>query len=169
MTFNSTDEYIQEQIRRLNDYAKESNNAGFYAVAGSTHGEVIERIFDDGLASDGTKIGEYSTKPISISKSKQVVKTGQSYFKGGYKEYRDKAGRQTEYVDLALSTQLRREFSTNVEFNEGAWTWSIVQNKDKANGNEKRFGKKIFSLTADEAKRHSMRIERKLIMYLNGQ
>lgn len=169
MIFNSTDEYIQEQIKRLNDYALESNNKGFFAVAGSTQGEVIERIFDDGLASDGSQIGQYSTRPISISRKNQPTNTGQTYFKGGYKEFRAKAGRQNSYVDLALTTELRREFSTNVSFVDGSWQWSIVTNKDKANGNEKRFGKRIFALSEDESVRHAKRIERKLIQYLNGQ
>ena len=101
-----------------------------------TTAKMGERIFDNGLTTTGASIGQYSTNPIyvnplslpsGVKKSIGVKsgKTGETVFKsgqkkgqkhktkylaGGYKELRNKVGRQIAYVDLSFSNELRFDF-----------------------------------------------------------
>ncbi|MDX1472236.1 MAG: hypothetical protein R3213_12125, partial [Flavobacteriaceae bacterium] len=86
--------------------------------------EMKRRIFVNGLASDETQIGTYSTSPfyinpnslIGVSKSGvspqgknglSVFKNGKAkktrYLGNGYKELRELTGRQSNFVDLNFS------------------------------------------------------------------
>src|SRR6476620_2915213 len=65
-----------------------------------------ERIFIDGLASNRTKIRDYGTKPISISKKNQSRNTGKTDFKGGYREYKSLSGKGSAFVNLRNTDQL---------------------------------------------------------------
>lgn len=76
---------------------------------------VKRRVFQNGLAQDGSKIGTYSTKPAYFATNKPGVpkiapksKVGRKgnktyYAAGGYAEYRKAAGRQSQTVDLNLT------------------------------------------------------------------
>lgn len=100
--------------------------------------EMATRIFSDGNKTDGSGIGQYSTKPMYINpdvlKNINVPgnigvprgKTGETKFKtgkkkgekhktkyleGGYKELRQKVDRQTTFVDLRFSAEMRMDFA----------------------------------------------------------
>jgi len=95
------------------------------------------RVFMQQKKADGTRTGEYSTKPISIlgegagtgypevvprggAPTKEGRKSPKTHkalpagkwmrFKGGYQEFRDKAGRQAERRDYTLSGTLMRRY-----------------------------------------------------------
>lgn len=85
-----------------------------------------KRIFDDGLNSEGVKIGEYSTKPAYFSKDEFIRKNAfkgkgkpngtkkksedrkSMYLQGGYSEFRDIQGRQNKFVNLKFSGSAER-------------------------------------------------------------
>lgn len=123
------------------------------------------RIFNDGEAASGAKIGNYSTEPAGVSRRQFVKKStfiGGSgggdtmQFKGGYKEFRQLQGRQTAFVDLRLSGSLENSIQL-VKDGENAILIAITNEAEakKARGNEKRFSKVIFSLSESEKKTFS--------------
>ena len=77
--------------------------------------DTSERIFEDGKAADGSKIGTYSERPWNASEELGDLKgqvpisklRGQTFFKGGYKELRGKLGRENQFVNLDLTGSLR--------------------------------------------------------------
>src|SRR3990167_4199533 len=94
----------------------------------------------------------------SGKKEGEVHKT--KYLQGGYKELRKKIGRQTEYVDLKLSGELRMDFNNDREIAEPRKINDLEYqirldkpiNQDKRGGMEKKYGE-IFTLS-DQEKGH---------------
>jgi len=135
-------------ISQINSMIR-TKNAGVVAVNGVLV-SMKKRIFVDGKASDESKIGEYSTKPASISRKNQARNTGKTYFKGGYREYKSLIGkggtvnlRNTDQLMMDLSTQVVADNQFGVGFNNDF-------NADKAGWNEEHFKKKIFDSTNKE-------------------
>lgn len=108
-----------------------------------------KRIFQDGKAVNGTEIGQYSTKPISVSKKNQPRNTGKTRFSGGYREYKSMIGQGTK-VNLRLTDQMMMDLGTTVI---GPKEWGIGFNNEfnakKSGWNEEHFKKDIFA-TSDE-------------------
>lgn len=69
-----------------------------------------QRIFSGGFDGKGVKIGTYSTKPISISKSQQARNTGKTFFKGGYAEYKRAVGKNPGFVTLRNTDQMMMDY-----------------------------------------------------------
>lgn len=124
--------------------------AGIAAV-NSVLAQQKKRIFQSGKASGGAKIGSYSTKPISISRKAQSRNTGKTYFKGGYREYKSLTGKGSNTVNLRNTDQMMMDLGTTVvakgKYGIG---FSNQFNADKAEWNEEKYGKDIFSTTAQE-------------------
>jgi len=81
----------------------------------------LERIHEDGIATDGSKIGDYSDKPYFTSSDKFVSTGGIPKDKisknkkwvqlpEGYKSFRKYSGRQTDFKDLDYSSSLRQAY-----------------------------------------------------------
>lgn len=125
------------------------------------------RIFDQGVAQDGSKIGKYSEKPTYI-KNKQglpkfanVGKNGKSKFKNGksketryfgrgYFEYRAKVGRKNNTVDLNLTSSLFLSLKTGTK---GGKIVLGFDNKEKGaimDGHEERYFRIIASPSIEE-------------------
>jgi len=125
--------------------------------------EMRTRIHTNGLASDGTAIGTYSTKPLYINTTKTarkalppVGKTGKSkfdngqphkttYFASGYKQYKS---------DTQGTTQVRL-FETGQTANQfkvlpGGLGWDSDILFKRAKGLEKHFFKLIWGVTPKE-------------------
>ena len=128
--------------------------------------DISERIYENGQASDGSKIGKYSERPFNFTEEMRTgyagllpvskVKTGT--IEGGYKEFRNKVGRESGYVNLDLTSSLR--LNTKVGRSaSGRIAVGIVGAEEvaKARDNEKRFGKTIFAPT-DAEKEHAKQI-----------
>lgn len=69
-----------------------------------------QRIFAQGFDAKGVKIGQYSTKPASISKAQQARNTGRTFFKGGYAEYKRAVGRNPGFVNLRNTDQMMMDY-----------------------------------------------------------
>lgn len=126
-----------------------------------------KRIFSQGKDSTGGKIGSYSVKPIYISgddapravnhKGKTGKKIKGGYYKGGYKQFRKQQGRESKFVNLRLTGELRSDYDnsdagpTPIKVNN--LTYKVTLNKPinikKKQGAEDKYGL-IFPLTKKE-------------------
>jgi hypothetical protein len=112
---------MARQIREVEKFLfGEFLDKHFLARALELKGRYQNNIFRDGKNGNDSKIGSYSTKPISVSvnqfprksyttangKRKRAGKRKSVYFKGGYKAFRAAVGRQNKFVDLNLSGSL---------------------------------------------------------------
>lgn len=133
-----------------------------------------ERIFNRGSASDETRIGNYSKKPIYIQannfikgvpigavksgKNKGLYKKGPNkgnrvkgqYFKGGYYEFRKSQGFQTAFVDLELRGDLFRSIIIAEYNGHFVLGFNSIEQSKKAQGLEKHFKKTVFYPTNEE-------------------
>lgn len=109
-----------------------------------------ERIFVNGQSSNGSKIGSYSTKPISISRKNQARSTGKTYFKGGYREYHSLIGKGSGFVNLRNTDQMMMDLGTTVTGNEYGIGFNNTINGDKRDWMEEKYGKEIFNTTDQE-------------------
>lgn len=123
----------------------------FLAATSTVLAAQKKRIFQDGKSATEAQIGTYSTKPISISKSKQSRSTGKTYFKGGYREYKSLTGKGSSYVNLRNTDQMQMDLTAQVvgpkEFGIG---FTNEFNANKAEWNETKYNKDIFSTTERE-------------------
>lgn len=115
---------IQERIREELSTHRYSRTAALTVFA--IH---KPRIFEEGLAANGSSIGEY-TDPAYIQKRRQ-------------------AGRETGFVNLAFTEQMKRDYLPSDDGKAG-FGFSDDEQKAKADFNEKRYGKPIFELSQEE-------------------
>lgn len=112
--------------------------------------------FNSELSSSGTIVKEQ----VDIG-GKSKFKNGKphksKYFVTGYKGYRENVGRQTEFVDLSLSGELRQDFSNGKQVATPTKIsdieYQIILNKEidqlKRGGLEKKYGE-IFTISEQE-------------------
>jgi hypothetical protein len=108
------------------------------------------RIFQQGQDSKKTKIGTYSTKPISISKNNQARNTGKTYFKGGYAEYKSAIGKNPGYVNLRNTDQMMMDYQLMVNGDKFGFGFQNNVNYDKSQWMQEKYDKDIFDLTEQE-------------------
>lgn len=118
---------------------------------------VSDRIFTKGLSSDGESIGEYSTKPIYISKKNSPLSAGEVkdktyFFPGGYRQFKSEIGRGSE-VNLKVFGRLQQDYLTpkRVDTSKGVkYELKEEKNIQKKAGAEDRFKVRIFDLNQSE-------------------
>jgi hypothetical protein len=141
------------------------------AAAFAVIGEYKQRIFTEGLATDGTPIGQYSTRPYYQNPNALVGvptggivpqgRTGKTQFKNGkayktrylargYAELRELTGRQSNTVDLNFSGSLERSIQVVQEDSTAFIRYTNEIETEKMIGNELRFGRTISEPTEDE-------------------
>lgn len=160
---------------------KEINKAAIIA-ANELRGLILTRLFSDGRAADGVKIGNYSTAPMLIGKSSFTTATAANavlgskakrselewrkvkgrnlaILPGGYKELRRLSNRRTDTVDLNFRGNLQRSFGKLaskrfIERNGNTYIMRINGDEqvDKARGNERRFRGSTGTIFAASAK-----------------
>lgn len=165
--------------QRLKSFIKEleTKNRGFQMAVISTHHKQAKRIFQDGVASDESQIGQYnSTNPLYVDPNTTFGNTsklkpprgkhGETEFKTGkkagqphkttyvdsYKELRNLVGRKTDKVNLVASGELQSDFSKgNIKINANSYQTKLSKPKNvkKIDGLEKKYGK-IISFTKSE-------------------
>lgn len=108
------------------------------------------RIFARGLDSNGTKIGTYSTDPISISKKNQARQTGKTFFKGGYAEYKRAVGKNPGYVNLRNTDQMMMDYGLVGSGGHYGFGFQNPDNYQKSNWMQEKYDKKIFDLSSGE-------------------
>lgn len=162
-------EYIASIGKRLNQQAM---NKAVLASSLTVVADMAQRIFVSGKASDNSMIGEYDTEneiyvPPSATPKKVPLKgkDGKTKFKNGekhktsyfesYSTFKKKVSGKNDKVNLRLFGILQSNFATGVSQEGNASVVKLTEeNYDKAVGNERRFKKKIFSLTKAERKKY---------------
>lgn len=174
MTLKQWQKKLEDSVKNMKNFSEPLRLGAFDATA-----KMGERIFDEGKKESGAKIGSYSTKPIYISaaavpkpKGRPIGKTGKSkfesgakagqdhksrYFNSGYKGYRDNVGRQTSFVDLSLTGELRLDFGNGKITAEPRKQSDLEYqirldkpiNQDKREGADEKYGT-IFELSDNE-------------------
>lgn len=87
------------------------------------------RIFVNGIATDGSKIGTYSKK---------------------YGELKSKKGRNPGFVNLVLTGQMQSDYGLIVQGDQYAFGFQNSFNADKMQWNQERFDKEIAHLSEFE-------------------
>lgn len=172
---------------------KEDNKpfeVGIYTVIS----QMIPRIFEDGMATNGSKIGSYNnTKPIYVNtsinspvKDAPRGKDGKDTFKNGkkkkttyyqsYKEFRQKQGRESGFVNIDLTGELKLDIAKGessidinkfkINSNEYRITVTKEINSKKVKGLEKKYGQ-VFMPTNGEIEKMVEVIDFELKKYLN--
>ena len=175
--------------KELTNKSKISERITIVAVK-QVEAEYKTRIFNKGKATNGDLIGDYSTKPIYISPQspnligvkksniKPIGKNGQNkfqngkphktaYLANGYKELRQKTGRQSAKVDLNFSGSLFASIQTG---RRGQFVVLGYTNTKKflvMQGNEKRFKKQISALSNSEKTTFNRAARAELVKLVN--
>ncbi len=97
------------------------------------------RIFEQGLAGDGSGIGEYVDGP--------------------YKEKRRKRGREVDFVNLEMFGSMKKDYQPT-RSGVVAFGFSNTREAEKADFNEIRYKKEIFVLTDAEAELYTTTLDR---------
>lgn len=108
------------------------------------------RIFEKGTDAFNAKIGTYSTKPASISKSNQSRQTGKTYFKGGYAEYKTAIGKNPGYVNLRNTDQMMMDYGIIASGGKFGLGFQNPLNYNKSQWMQDKYDKGIFDHTDSE-------------------
>lgn len=170
---------LEQYIAQLREIAQTLQNSALLnervtiVAAKTVEAFFKRRIFVKGLDAQEKKIGDYSTKPLYINpKAKTLIgvskrglkaqgKDGKDTFKNGkkkktayladgYKELREKTGRQSKAVDLNLSGAGFNSIQTGKKSERVVLGFTNKERQKILEGNERRFKKQIFSLSANE-------------------
>jgi len=154
---------------RLQDMAKSLDNLMPDIIAQQVMIELMadhkDRIFGKGINSDGQPIGEYSKKPGYFSKDQFIRQAAfkplgkpnkdrqrrtntTMFIQGGYSEFRDIQGRQTEHINLKFSGSLERNINVGKTGNAVMYGTTDADESEKFDGLESRFN--AFELTESE-------------------
>lgn len=165
MATYSIQQYRQKIQSVIND--TESFDAALFTAAKSAQAIMVERIFERGKDANENDIGKYNdTNPLYMSDEDspkagshlgkpnsegQSKKINTTYY-SSYKEFRSAQGRESGFVNLRLFNRLQSDIA-NSPVKKEPLTYAIVVSRDSKNkidGNEFRFGKKIFIHTLNE-------------------
>jgi hypothetical protein len=108
------------------------------------------RIFEKGQDSKNAKIGTYSTKPISISKTSQARNTGRTKFKGGYAEYKSAIGKNPGFVNLRNTDQMMMDYGLVVNGDKYGFGFQNSENFKKSDWMQDKYDKDIFDVSDSE-------------------
>lgn len=138
---------IQDLIQRINKAVK-SEKAMRTALT-SVLAIHKPRIFQTGQDANKSKIGRYSTTPISISKKNQARNTGKTYFKGGYAEYKDAIGKGGD-VNFRNTDQMQMDYGIIQNGSEFGFGFQNADNFNKSQWLQDKYDKDVFDLTDQE-------------------
>lgn len=138
---------IQDLIQRINKAVK-SEKAMRTALT-SVLAIHKPRIFQTGQDANKSKIGRYSTTPISISKKNQARNTGKTYFKGGYAEYKDAIGKGGD-VNFRNTDQMQMDYGIIQNGSEFGFGFQNAENFNKSQWLQDKYDKDVFDLTDQE-------------------
>lgn len=163
-----------EQLQRVLTELKDDKNIKARATtvgAFATLAEFKTRIFTEGKAANGARIGSYDTSPFYASTSnlrglpkgkfnkkgkggKNKFKNGKkhksTYLKSGYKEFRSKTGRQNSKVDLNLTGASQSTVQVGNKGDNVVIGFTDPKRLIILEANERRFKKNIFTLSGKE-------------------
>lgn len=107
------------------------------------------RIFQSGQDAAKSKIGTYSTNPISISKKDQARNTGKTYFPGGYAEYKRAIGKG-DTVNFRNTDQMQMDYGIIANGGQFAFGFQNSFNWEKSQWLQDKYDKDVFDLTQEE-------------------
>lgn len=146
---------LDELLASIPEVVKRAEEVSLQTMLGA----FLQRIFNEGKATDGNMIGVYSEKfkikasEVALSGlNKNARKRTDSIQEKRvlYKQLRQIAGRQVQYVDLQFTDRLFKSIKV-VELNDHYVLGFTDPDRAKiAHDNEIRFKKKIFIPTAEE-------------------
>lgn len=139
---------ITSLIQRINNAARSDRNLRIALT--STLAVHKPRIFSQGFDARGQKIGTYSTKPTSISKSNQARNTGKTYFKGGYAEYKRDVGKNPGFVILRNTDQMMMDYGLQGNGLNYGFGFQNTDNYNKSQWMENKYQKPIFDISKNE-------------------
>lgn len=166
-------ENLLTRLRTLSFIVGSDETARRVSIAASIRvlGAMKRRIFTDGLATDGSQIGTYSTnafyqnpnKLIGVAASgvKPAGKNGLSTFKNGkqkktkylalgYQQLRELTGRQSDYVDLNFSGSTQGALQFGLRGDLAVIGFVNQEAAEIIAKNEERFGKDIITPSEEE-------------------
>lgn len=175
---------------RLKEIAKNLDNKMPNIIATSSMLELMadhkERIFDKGLNTENSKIGEYSVEPSYFSKDsfirkasfKQQGKEKKGKFKNGnerksmylskgYSEFRNIQARQTEHVNLKFSGSLESALRIYKFGEDVLYGNNDKKENEKIDGLTKKYSE-FISLTLQEREFLKNDITEQAIIVTNG-
>jgi hypothetical protein len=175
--YDSTSAFLRQQLKNFKEASKADKvlrAAALYAAPA-----VQARVQQDGEKADGSKLPPYdsgrsisTSSPIGkkfgdIANKKQAKAFGNSSEFGSYKEYRQKLGRQTAYMDLTLTGDMWASWRP-VPISNTAYgiTFTTSEQAKIAGYLEERFGA-IFELSDDELNQSLQIINRLATEYLS--
>jgi len=161
------DEFDAEFRRLAAEFSREAINSCVPAASPKFLEVFLDRIFIEGLDSEGNKLGTYSTTPGYFDKEKfqdkgkfkGVGKTGDTkflkginkgkdhksmYLKGGYRELRGIQGRETGFVNLNYSNSLFSSIKIYPEKEKVLVAIADAKDSAKRKALEKKYKKTIF-------------------------
>ena len=175
--YDSTSAFLRDQLKNFRDISqadKVLREAALYAAPA-----VQARVQQDGQKADGTSLPPYdSGKTVGISSpigkkfgdiatKKQAKAFGDKASFSSYKEFRQKLGRQTAYMDLTLTGDMWAAWRP-IPISDTAYgvTFTTTEQAKIAGYLEERFGA-IFELSEEELKQSLKIIERLVTKYLS--
>lgn len=173
---------LEQYTERLQDLAKQGSERAIESVVIPAANELLanikNRIIDEGKKSDGSKIGNYSTKPayfekeqfIQKSKFKPKGKTGETKFKSGafhksmyleqgYKELRNIQGRPTDKINEFYTGSTMNSYQLQAIQNAVLLGLTNEKSAKIRQGQEGRFGK-IFYATKEEIENYNKEVSK---------
>ena len=108
-----------------------------------------QRIFQSGQDAEGGKIGKYSTKKISIAKSKQARDTGHTVFEGGYAQYHREIGKGDD-VNFRNTDQMMADYGIIQNGNQFGFGFQNSLNYNKSQWVQDHFDKDVIDLSRKE-------------------
>jgi hypothetical protein len=175
--YDSTSAFLKQQFKNFKDASQASKvlrEAALYAASA-----VQGRVQQEGKKSDGTSLPPYdsgksfsTSSPIGRRFGDIANKRQQKAFGGGdsfgsYKEFRQKLGRQTAYMDLTLTGDMWASWRS-LPISDKAYSVAFVSAEQNQISMylEQRFGP-IFELTDKELEQSLQTINRLAIQYLS--
>lgn len=123
------------------------------------------RVFSNGKDANNSKIGDYSTNPISISRDKQARNTGKTYFKGGYAEYKNAIGKGGT-VNFRNTDQMQMDYQIIASAGQYGFGFTNTENFNKSQWLQDKYDKDVFDISDEElnllADTHKAEVEKLL-------
>jgi hypothetical protein len=159
----TTQEFIKRQREKI---AQLKSGKAVAIAAQDTHVKMAERIFEQGETSEGNKLKYNSSDPLYVNPKDAPRsfppkgKTGKTKFENGkphktgyfesYKDYRQKIGRESGFMNLNLFGNLQSDFGKGViKVDDSAYASTVTQESNK--GKLEKFST-YFKLNKEERK-----------------
>lgn len=154
---------IEGKLKKASDVSKLNRTIGTYLKASN-----LRRIHNEGLAVNGSRIGNYSSVPLYLNPKHSPRaftpkgKNGQMKFKNGklhktayfhgWKGFRSAIGRESSTVNLQLSGKLLKDWLMEQQGDNFIIGFRSKYGSVVSQGNEEHFGKKIWGISPQDYK-----------------